>query len=72
MYSSKFNIFAITETWLSSSIFDNEILPSGFTKKHLPADEKYWKYYESAVVNLTSMIAIFLSSVSKAVIISAK
>ena len=31
VYSSKFNIFAITETWLSSSVFDNEILPSGFT-----------------------------------------
>ena len=39
------------------------------TKKHLPADEKYRKYHESAVVNLTSMTAIFLSSVSKAVII---
>ena len=39
------------------------------TKKHLPADKKYRKYHESAVVNLTSMIAIFLSSVSKAVII---
>ena len=30
-YSSKFNFFAITETWLNSSIFDNEILPSSFT-----------------------------------------
>ena len=39
------------------------------TKKHLPADEKYRKYHESAVINLTSMTAIFLSSVCKAVII---
>ena len=30
-YSFKFNFFAITETWLNSSIFDNEILPSSFT-----------------------------------------
>ena len=39
------------------------------TKKHLPADEKYRKYHESAVVNLTSMTAIFLSSVCEAVIL---
>ena len=27
---SQFRIFAITETWLSSHIYDNEILPSNF------------------------------------------
>ena len=39
------------------------------TKKHLPADEKYREYHESAVVNLTSMTTIFLSTASKIVII---
>ena len=39
------------------------------TKKNLPADKKYRKYHESAVINLTTMLAIFLSSISKAVII---
>ena len=38
-------------------------------KKHLPADEKYWKHHESAVVNLTSMITFFLSSAFKIVTI---
>lgn len=39
------------------------------TKKHLPADKKYRKYHESAVINLTSIMAIILSSVCEAVII---
>ena len=39
------------------------------TKKHLPADEKYWKHHESAVVNLTSLITFFLSSAFKIVTI---
>ena len=39
------------------------------TKKHLPTDKKYQKYHESAVVNLTSITAISLSTVSKAVVI---
>ena len=39
------------------------------TKKHVPADEKYREYNESAVVNLTSITTIFLSSAFKIVII---
>lgn len=31
VYSSSFHIVAIVETWLSSFIFDNEILPTGYT-----------------------------------------
>lgn len=30
MYSSSFDIIGITETWLSSTVFDNEILPTDF------------------------------------------
>lgn len=39
------------------------------TKKHLPADKMYRKYHESAVINLTATVGIFLSSICKAVII---
>ena len=39
------------------------------TKKHLPADKKYRKYHESAVINLTSITAIILSSVCETVVI---
>ena len=39
------------------------------TKKHLPEDKKYRKYHESAVINLTTMMALFLSSICEAVII---
>ena len=39
------------------------------TKKHLPADKKYRKYHESAVINLTTMMAIFLSSICEVIII---
>ena len=31
VYSSDFSIVCITETWLNSDIFDNEILPSGYS-----------------------------------------
>ena len=39
------------------------------TKKHLPADKKYRKYHESAVINLTTMMAFFLSSICEAIVI---
>ena len=39
------------------------------TKKHLPADKKYRKYHESAVINLTTMMAIILSTICEAVLI---
>ena len=35
------------------------------TKKHLPLDKKYQRYHESAVINLTTMMAIILSSICK-------
>ena len=31
VYSSQLQIFAVTETWLHSSIMDGEIIASGFT-----------------------------------------
>ena len=31
VYSSPYTIYCSTETWLSDSIFDNEILPTGFS-----------------------------------------
>ena len=31
IYSSDFSIVGVSETWLTSSIWDNEILPHGFT-----------------------------------------
>ena len=31
VYASKFNVFCITETWLSDSIYDGEILPYDYT-----------------------------------------
>ena len=31
IYSHDFDIVAITETWLSNNIFDNEILPANYT-----------------------------------------
>ena len=30
IYSHNFDVIAITETWLSNSIFDNEILPTNY------------------------------------------
>ena len=31
VYSKSFHLLCITETWLSSDIADNEILPQGYT-----------------------------------------
>ena len=39
------------------------------TKKHLPVDKKYRKYHESAVINLTTMMTIFLSSICEVIIV---
>ena len=39
------------------------------TKKHIPADKKYRKYHESAVINLTTMMALILSTICEAIII---
>ena len=39
------------------------------TKKHLPEDKKYRKYHESAVINLTTMMALFLSSICESIVI---
>ena len=45
------------------------IVVAAKTKKHLPADKKYRKYHESAVINLTTMMAIILSSICEVVLI---
>ena len=39
------------------------------TRKHAPKDAKYRKYHESAVINLTTILAVLLSSVCQAVLI---
>lgn len=39
------------------------------TKKHLPTERKYRKYHESAVINLTTMMALFLSTICEAILI---
>ena len=38
-------------------------------QKHAPEQNKYRKYHESAVINLTTILAILLSSVCQAVLI---
>jgi len=39
------------------------------TKKHLPTEEKYRKYYESAVINLSTILAIIPSSICEVVVL---
>ena len=39
------------------------------TKKYLPLDKKYRRYHESAVINLTTMMAIILSSICRVFLI---
>ena len=39
------------------------------TQKHLPTFNNYHKYHESAVINLTTIFAVLLSSVCQAVLI---
>ena len=39
------------------------------TKKHLPTEEKYRKYYESAVINLSTIVAIIPSSICEVVVL---
>lgn len=39
------------------------------TKKHLPTEKKYRRYHESAVINLTTMMALFLSTICKVILI---
>ena len=39
------------------------------TRKHIPKLKKYRNYHESAVINLTTILAILLSSVCQAVLI---
>ena len=45
------------------------ILVAYETQKHIPNDKKYRKYHESAVINLTTILAILLSTVCEAVVI---
>ena len=30
IYSQSFDLFGVTESWLTNKIFDNEILPTGY------------------------------------------
>lgn len=39
------------------------------TKKHLPTEKKYRKYHESAVINLTTIMAIILSTICEAILL---
>ena len=45
------------------------ILVAYQTQKHSPKQDKYRKYHESAVINLTTIFAILLSSVCQAILI---
>ena len=40
------------------------------TKKHLPTEKKYRKYYESAVINLSTIVAIIPSSICEVVVLA--
>ena len=42
------------------------------TKKHLPTEKKYRKYYESAVINLSTIVAIIPSSICEVVVLFAQ
>ena len=39
------------------------------TKKHLPTEKKYRKYYESAVINLSTIVAIIPSSICEVIVL---
>ena len=39
------------------------------TQKHVPKYDKYNKYHESAVINLTTILAVLLSSICQVVVI---
>jgi len=39
------------------------------TKKHLPTEEKYRKYHESAVINLSTIVAIIPSSICEVIVL---
>jgi len=39
------------------------------TQKHVPKYTKYHKYHESAVINLTTILAVLLSSVCQVVVV---
>ncbi|XP_065917534.1 gamma-aminobutyric acid type B receptor subunit 2-like [Dysidea avara] len=45
------------------------ILVAYETQKHIPKYDKLYKYHESAVINLTTILAVLLSSVCQAVVI---
>ena len=45
------------------------ILVAYQTQKHIPKVKKYRKYHESAVINLTTILAILLSSACQAVLV---
>ena len=39
------------------------------TKKHLPTEKKYRKYHESAVINLSTIVAIVPSSICEIIVL---
>ena len=45
------------------------ILVAYQTQKYSPKQDKYRKYHESAVINLTTIFAIILSSICQAILI---
>ena len=42
------------------------------TQKHVPKYNKYHKYHESAVINLTTILAVLLSSLCQAILVILK
>lgn len=53
--------------WVVLGIFSLKIAFE--TKKHLVTEEKYRKYYESAVINLSTIVAIMPSSICKIIVL---
>ena len=45
------------------------ILVANETQKHILKHDKLYKYHESAVINLTTILAVLLSSICQAVVI---
>ena len=61
-----FSAFAYTEDGILALF---TILVAYQTRRHSPKQSKYYKYSESAVINLTTALVILLSSVCQAVLI---
>ena len=65
---NRYVFLAVRKTYQGLLVFLT-ILAAYETQKHMPKQKKYQKYHESAVINLTTILAIVLSSICQAVLI---